>query len=146
MLVSTGMYWHSNSPPTAMALISRQKLMGGPGLHYGVAQVDLFGQVHEVVHLTHNSKVVSESLHDFLAGLPIRGWVAVTDPSAVLVAHARLQTAIRNSSRWRYDLAGRNCEHFARWIVFGHDRSDQVAQCAFFGLTGLLIYAFGQTG
>lgn len=38
-----------------------------------------------------------------------------------------------------YDLVLSNCEHFARYVIEGVDRSSQVTNGAFFALGGLVI-------
>jgi hypothetical protein len=139
-----------HDPPPSVSLITRPKL-AGPGEHYGV----LFTRVANwfdrspmsdglvrVVYDLNTAGPRELSMDEFAEGHQVQVRAYYTDPDVVEAAHHRLNEGCRGH-RARFDLGQRNCEHWARWVVTGEERSSQIAGLGFVGAIVLLAAALG---
>ena len=115
----------STSFVAEVALVSRTKLLGLPGRHYGVALLDQYRNPLEVTDLTKDKGIRRGSWEGFLQGRDARIEDVITDYQDVGDAVWRIKEAEHRP--WTYRLFRFNCENFARLMFDGEARSRQVA-------------------
>ncbi len=94
--------------------------------HYGVL-VCIWGTV-TVFELQANDGPRAVQFHEFASGEPVYITRSIRPGWEFQAAFARLRQAWSRRSRW--SLFQNNCEHWAKWVVRGEDRSDQVENFA----------------
>ena len=82
------------------------------------------------------------SYKEFARGRAVLAEAAVEEPGAVVQAFERLVESIEKAQG--YDFFRRNCEHFARKVVFGEDRSLQVEVLLFVAALVVVIAVLGR--
>lgn len=98
--------------------ISRQK---GPVRHHGLLCIDTLQPGQVVVDL-HPSGLRVTTLKEFADGKAVGvEWTRPVDQAAAL---GRLRQILDRGAR--YNLLGRNCEHFVEFVLYGVSRSRQV--------------------
>ena len=118
----------------AYCMVSRPKL-GGPGRHFGVAELDSAGhltRVHELQRDGYREIAFSE----FAQGRPTHTVDVIRGPLAI-TARARLSSIVGRPLR--YHLAKLNCESFARWVMYGSAESKQVTVASVAAGLGALL-------
>lgn len=114
-------------------LITRPRIIG-VGLHYGIRFWLRNGDVR-VVDFQSDSTARELSEAEFAEGRPVTTRHRITDPICVRSVWQRAEEFWQDHKP--FDIAGNNCEHTARHVMFDLKKSDQIATVAFFG--GMLV-------
>ena len=124
--------------PARLHLVSRQKLSGLPGRHFGVV-AEFAGGEAEVYDLVQGQGMGVQDLSVFLRSR--QGCIERTliDPTKVREAWLRLNDLAEDPLSHRYDVVGQNCEHVARYVMDGSWKSRQVESLAVAGAVALLV-------
>jgi len=116
-------------------MITRPKLIG-VGLHYGIRFWLWNGEVR-VLDFQSDSTAREVSEAEFAEGRRVTTRHQITDSRAIRSVWQRVQRFWRNHGP--FDIAGNNCEHAARYVMFGHQKSDQIAGLLFIGVIALVV-------
>lgn len=111
--------------------ISRPK---GPVRHHGLLCMDVLLPGPVVVDL-HPSGLRRTTIAEFAGGKRVR--VERTRPFDAVAALRRLRQVLAQGAR--YNLIGRNCEHFVEFILYGVPRSRQVQGVVTSAVCGVLL-------
>jgi len=138
-------YRNDPGTPVRMHLISRPKLAGLPGRHFGVAVEYDLGAA-EVFDLTRGIGMQARSFEEFRQGRRYRVELTLVDELDVADAQDRLVEVLEERDPHRYHAIDRNCEHVARYVIAGRQQSSQVQAGALLGglaLAALLLRRAG---
>jgi hypothetical protein len=135
------MNWFGHSLPIRITYLSRPKL-SGIGRHAGVL-LEWMGCAF-VVERQATVGFRRVSYEAFALCRPVLAERAIEDPGEVSLAFERLVKSLENLPG--YDFFKRNCEHFARGVVFNEDRSLQVEGLLVLGGIAALVLLMNSTG
>ncbi len=138
-------YWPDPGTPIRMHLISRPKLAGLPGRHYGVAVEYAVGGA-EVFDLTQDVGMQARSLDEFLRGRRYRVELTLVGELEVAEAWGRLARLLEEPDPHRYHAVDRNCEHVARYVTTGRRESGQAQTSAVLGGLALVALLLRKAG
>lgn len=128
-------------PPTTLArLLSRAKINGGLGTHYGL-ELRYADWSADVLHLDEYGVHV-DSYDDFAAGRAVTVESYVDHPAYLAAIEQRFWHIANQHVQWR--LLDRNCEHIARWVLTGEAASNQIAWGL--GITAALVLVAATAG
>ena len=133
------------SYPMLMKLISRPKLGGGPGTHFGILAEFWDGRT-QVFDLVQHGGFGDQDLDGFLQGHPCTERQTLDRPHEVRPAWDRLVELCEDPDRDWYRLADWNCEHVARFIVTGRWESAQIRSLVTVGIAATLMLVLAKAG
>lgn len=127
--------WLQKCQPIRLTEVERAKRKG-PGRHLGVLVEWMQGSFVVERHSDRGAHVIS--LADFSGGGAVTFGRSITAPSEIHLAHRRMCEILERAPG--YDLFRRNCEHFARFVIHGQERSSQIDGLLTFGAIGLGLW------
>jgi hypothetical protein len=133
------MKWYFPYLPSRIVYLSRPKL-SGLGKHAGVLIEWLGGSF--VVDRQSDRGLKFVSFEEFAHGRAVVAEATIEERSAVARAFERLKESLETAPG--YDLFKRNCEHFARKVVFGEERSHQIEGVVLLAVLVAAIVVLGQ--